>query len=601
MKRFVLLAAAAATMAAASRVAIDSGRYLDHVKALAGPEMKGRATGSPELEKAARYIADQYKAMGLESAFGKSYLQPFAVTTNAKLGTRNRFADTLSKARLRQDEDFLPLNFSSSGKYSGEVVFAGYGITAKEYNYDDYEGLDVNGKIVLVLRYEPQEFDEKSVFEGKTFTRHAQFDSKAINAKRHGARGVILINNPVTRAGGADKLEKFGRTAGPSEAGVAFVQLKPAHVEKWFMAAGKNLKSIVEGIDKDLKPRSFAFPDALRVEMEIDLIRETKTVHNVAAMIRGATDEFVVIGSHYDHIGLGEQFSMAPSQSGEVHPGADDNASGVAGTLELAAYFSGAAKPRRGVIFANFAGEELGLLGSSHFVENPPVSIDKIAAMINMDMIGRLREGSVIVGGVATGSTFRALVDGAAPRHPSLKLESSEQGGVGSSDHTSFTSKRVPVLFFFTGLHGDYHRPTDTWDKINSQGAAEVLNLIADVAAGIADAPGRPEFQKVAEPPRHGGGGGGGGSGYGPAFGSVPDMAFSGKGVKLQDLREGSPAQKAGLKPGDVMVSFDGKPIDNLYDFTYALREKKPGDRVPVKVLRGGETVTVEVLLEARK
>jgi hypothetical protein len=600
MKRFLAGLTLAIALTGASRVAIDSGRFLDHVKALSSAEMKGRATGSPELEKAAQYLAGQYKALGLEPAFGKSYLQPFSVTTNAKLGSKNRFADTISKSKMRPGEDFQPLNFSSSGKYSGEVVFAGYGITAKEYNYDDYEGLDVSGKIVLLLRYEPQEYDEKSVFEGKTFTRHAQFDSKAINAKRHGARGVILINNPVTHPGDAGKLEKFGRTAGPSEAGIAFVQLKPEHVEKWFAATGKNLKTIVEDIDKDLKPRSFAFPDALRVEMEVDLVRETKQVHNVAAMIRGETDEFVVIGSHYDHIGLGEQFSMAPSQSGEVHPGADDNASGVAGTLELAAYFTGAAKPRRGLIFANFAGEELGLLGSSHFVENPPVAIDQIAAMINMDMIGRLREGSVIVGGVATGSTFRGLVDGAAPRHPGLKLESSEQGGVGSSDHTSFTSKRVPVLFFFTGLHGDYHRPSDTWDKINSQGATEVLNLIADVATGIADAPERPEFQKVAEPPRHGGGGGGGG-GYGPSFGSVPDMAFSGKGVKFQDLREGSPAQKSGLKPGDIMVSFDGKPIDNLYDFTYALREKKAGDRVPVKVLRGAEPVTVEVLLEARK
>jgi aminopeptidase YwaD len=597
LKRTFLALTLALALPGASRIAIDSGRYLDHVKALASPEMKGRATGSPELEKAARYLADQYRALGLEPAFGKSYLQPFPVTTNAKLGAKNRLSDTLSRAKLRAGEDFQPLNFSSSGKYAGEVVFAGYGITAKEYNYDDYEGLDVNGKIVLVLRYEPQEFDEKSVFAGKTFTRHAQFDSKAVNAKRHGARGVILINNPVTHPGDAGKLEPFGRTAGPSEAGIAFLQLKPEHVEKWFAAAGQNLKAIVEGIDRDLKPRSFAFPDSLRVEMEVDLVRETKTVHNVAAMIRGATDEYVVIGAHYDHIGLGEQFSMAPSQAGEVHPGADDNASGVAGTLELAAYFSGAAKPRRGLIFANFAGEELGLLGSAHFVENPPVAMDKVAAMINMDMIGRLREGSVIVGGVATGSTFRALVDGAAPRHPSLKLESSEQGGVGASDHTSFTAKRVPVLFFFTGLHGDYHRPSDTWDKINPQGAAEVLNLIADIAAGIAGAPERAEFRKVEEPARPGGGGGG----YGPSFGSVPDMAFSGKGVKFQDLREGSPAQKAGLRPGDVMIEFDGKPVDNLYDFTYALREKKPGDRVLVKVRRGGETVAVEVLLEARK
>jgi aminopeptidase YwaD len=583
----------------ASRATLSSSRYLDHVKYLASDELGGRGTGTAGLEKAARYLAARYKALGLEPAFGDSYLQPFTVTMNAKLGSKNRLSDTLNKDKFKAIQDFVPFNFSSSGRVTAPVVFAGYGITASEYGYDDYAGLDVTGKIVLVLRYEPQEYDDKSVFEGRVYTRHAQFDSKAINAKMHGAKAVILINNPVTHAGDNDRLETFGRTAGPSEAGIPMVQMKPAAARLWMEAAGRSMQEIVEGIDKDLKPRSFAFPDSLKATIEVDLIRETKTVYNVAGVLRGSTDEYLVIGAHYDHLGLGEQFSLAPSQVGKVHPGADDNASGVAGVLELAAAFSGQ-RPRRGIVFANFAGEEIGLLGSSYFTEHPPAPIEKCSAMLNMDMIGRMKDGAVIIGGAGTAADFKPLLDEEARRFPKLKLEYNEQSGVGSSDHTSFTAKRVPVLFFFTGLHGDYHRPSDTWDKINADGAVELLDLVGDIANQLAESPARPEFVKVADPPKPSGSGGGGSGGYGPSFGSIPDMAFSGPGVKFSDLREGSPAAKAGLKAGDVMVEFDGKKIDNLYDFTYALRGKQPGDEVSVKVLRGGTPYTVQVKLEAR-
>lgn len=583
----------------ASKAGLDPSRYIEDVKYLASEQLRGRGNGMPELELAAKYIADQYKAAGLAPAFGKSYFQPFMLTTNAKVGDHNKFSDTLSKQKWQMEKDFVPFNFSSSAKVTAPVVFAGYGITAKEYNYDDYEGLDVKGKIVLVLRYEPQEFDENSVFAGKVMTRHAQFDAKAINAKMHGAAGVLLINNVVAHPNDTGKLEKFGRAAGPSEAGVPFVQLRPEMVDSWFAASGKNLKEIAEGIDKDLKPRSFAFDAKLKATLEVDVVREVKKVHNVGAYLKGETDEFIIVGGHYDHLGLGEQFSLAPSQAGKAHVGADDNASGTAGVLELARHFAAGPKPKRGLLFLNFAGEELGLLGSAYLTENSPLPLDKAVAMINMDMIGRMREGSVIVGGVGTGSTFKPMMDTLSAKHPSLKLEMSEQGGVGSSDHTSFTAKRIPVLFFFTGLHMDYHRPTDTWDKINAEGAVELLGLVSEAATELS-AGNRPQFQKVAEPPPMAGGTSSG-SGYGPSFGSIPDMAFSGKGVKFSDLREGSPAQKAGLKPGDIMVAFDGKKIDNLYDFTYALRGKVVGDEIPVTVIRGGEQMTVRVKLEARR
>jgi hypothetical protein len=600
----VVLAAMAAPPATIATPSIDAERVLNHIKYLASPEMRGRATGSPELEKAADYIAHEFHTIGLAPVDGKSYFQAFPVTTNARLGRDNRFEYTEGgKAiHLKSGEDFLPFNFSSRGKAAAHVVFAGYGITAPEYNYDDYQGLEVKGKLVVILRHEPQEFDEHSVFDGKVYTEHAQFFSKATNAKIHGARGVILINDTFNHHGESDDLEKFGRTVGPADAGIPFVQVKEEVAARWISDAGKNLEEIAAAIDKDLKPRSFALPDAIEVREEVDVERVVKTVHNVAGYLPGETGEYAVIGAHYDHLGLGEQFSMAPSLAGTVHPGADDNASGTAGVIELARWFAGQPKQKRGILFLTFAGEELGLLGSSYYVNHPDLPLDRAVAMINLDMIGRVREGKVYIGGAGTGSNLRATLEPILARYP-LHLDFSDTTGYGSSDHTSFTTKQVPVLFFFSGLHGDYHKPSDTWDKIDAPETAKLLDLIAEVATQLCAEVERPEFVRVKEPenPHAGAMAGSAGSGYGPEFGSVPDFAEIPNGVRFADIRAGTPAAQAGLKAGDILVEFDGKPIGNLYDFTYALRSKKPGDMVMVKVQRGTETVTASVLLRERK
>jgi len=581
---------------------IDPARYLDDVKFLASVKLKGRGTGTPELEKAAAFIAAKFRSFGLQPIDGKSYYQAFSVTTNAKLGKDNRFAYEADgrPVRLAFPDDFIPFNFSAREEINGGVVFAGYGITAPEYNYDDYKGIDVRGKIVLILRHEPQEFDEKSIFAGKVFTQHAQFWSKASNAKMHGARGVVLMTDRAAHPSDADDLERFAESAGPGDAGIPFVQIRYEIAERWFAMAGKNAGEIQKGIDQDLQPRSFAFPDALQVDANLDVERAVKTVHNVAGYLPGATDEYVVIGAHYDHLGLGEQFSLAPSLAGTVHPGADDNASGTAGVIELARWFATQPKQKRGILFLTFAGEELGLLGSSYFVNHPSLPLDKDVAMINMDMIGRMRDGKVFIGGVGTGTTLRKLLEEVAPKY-GLHIDYSE-AGYGSSDHTSFTAKQVPVLFFFSGLHADYHKPSDTWDKIDAPDAAKLLQLVAEVGEDLREAPDRPLFVRVKEPV-HGdmAGSASGGGGYGPYFGSIPDFGETVKGVKFADVREDSPAAKAGFKPGDVLVEFDGKPIQNLYDFTYALRAKKPGDEVMVKVMRGSEPVEAKVLLTKRK
>ena len=599
--RWMMLACPLAVVAAD----ISPQAYLEHVKYLASPELKGRATGSPELEKAAAYIASQFQSFGLKPADGKNYEQAFPAELGAHLGPANALAyrDGGPKQALKEGQDFVPFTFSTNGKFTGPVVFAGYGITAKEYNYDDYAGIDVTGKMVLILRHEPQENDARSAFEGKKLTSHATFIDKMVNAKMHGARGVILINDVAAHPRGEDKLEKFGANGGPRDAGIFFLQMKAAAAEDWLRAEGRDLKQIAAEIDGDLKPRSFAL-DKVEVELSVDLIHETKTVHNVAAYLPGKTAEYVIIGAHYDHLGLGDEHSLAPSQMGVIHPGADDNASGTAGVIELARWFSKQPQGQRGILFLTFAGEELGLLGSNWYVNHPELPPENAVAMLNLDMIGRIREGKVFVSGAQTGTTLERILEEVKLPPPLRVDETGKNSGTNmndASDHASFASKQIPVLFFFSGLHGDYHKPGDTADKIDSADAAKLLDYVADIARHLSDAPDRPRFVRVAPPPPGPVASSGTQSGYGPSFGSIPDFNEPPKGVRFADIREGTPAAIAGLKAGDIMIEFDGKQIGNLYDFTYTLREHKAGDLVLVKVLRGDQTIEAKVLLTERR
>jgi hypothetical protein len=581
---------------------IDADHYLNYVKVLASEKMRGRGTGSKELETAAELIAKEFKAAGLQPVAG-SYFQRFPVTTQAKLGASNRLTLHLDgqKTAVPFEKDFIPLNFSSAGDVTGQVVFVGYGITAPEYNYDDYAGIDVKDKIVVFFRREPQETDDKSPFAGRVYSRHAQFDSKATNAKLHGAKAAIVLSDVLSS--GSGDLEKFARNAGPANAGIPFLMAKAEIGEKLLEKAGKNLRDIYRDIDKDLKPRSVALPAGIQISIKADVQRVVKTVRNVVGYLPGETDEHVVVGAHYDHLGMGEQFSMAPNMIGKPHLGADDNASGSAGVLELARWMSAQPKPKRGVLFMTFAGEELGLLGSSYYVNHPLLPIEKAVAMINMDMIGRIKDGRVFIGGSGTGANFSDLLK-KLPQPEGFQFDMSETAGYGSSDHTSFTTKQVPVLFFFSGLHGDYHKPSDTWEKINAKSAAQLLGYIGGALHGLATDLPRPQYVRVLPPQSShtsGTSSSGGSGGYGPAFGSIPDFAEPPTGVRFADVREGTPAAKAGLKAGDILVGFDGKKVQNLMDFTVLLRQKKPGDEVEVEVLRDGKPMKVKVLLTARK
>jgi hypothetical protein len=484
-----------ASTCAADAPALDAERYLEIVKTLSAPSMRGRGTGSAELDQSAEYLAGQFRAAGLAPAAGDSFFLPFPVATRAKLGDRNRLSYRLGDQRvtLRQGEQFLPFSFSASARIKAGVVFAGYGISAPEYGYDDYNALDVRGKAVIVLRHEPQEFEEKSVFVGRIYTEHAQFFSKAVNARAHGAAAVLLVHDLSNHSSSIDELEKFSSGAGPADAGIPYAQLKTEIVDAWLARSGKTVRELGDAIDRDLRPRSFEVP-GVSVALETHIARAERPVRNVAAYLPGDSDEYVIVGAHYDHLGMGEQFSMAPEQAGKsIHPGADDNASGTAGVVELARRFAQRPRGRRGVLFLCFAGEELGLLGSSFYVHHPALPAGKAVAMINLDMIGRMRDGKLIVGGAASGSGLNELVERTAADYP-FHLDLTETSGYGSSDHTSFTTQSIPALFFFTGLHADYHRPSDTWDKIDAAGTVRLLDMIGRITLALRDEPHRRVF-----------------------------------------------------------------------------------------------------------
>jgi Zn-dependent M28 family amino/carboxypeptidase len=333
----------------------------------------------------------------------------------------------------------------------------------------------------------------------------------------------------------------------------------------------------------------------------VALAREHGPTANVVGLLAGTDparrDEAVVVGGHYDHLGRGSPFSLDPSHADEVHPGADDNASGTAAVLGLAEAFARAGSARRSLVFIAFAGEELGLLGSSHYVRQPPVPIERTVAMVNLDSVGRMQDRRLYAMGVDTGQGLRALVEQAAA---GLDVRLVLRGdGIGPSDHTAFLSRERPVVFFFTGPHGDYHRPSDTPDKINADGLRRVVAVAYRVVRGLADRDDRLPFvdAPVAAAPPAGGGGG-----YGPFFGLVPDFGETPEpGVRLSGVRTGSPADRAGLRAGDRIVRFAGVTVRTLDDLTFALRSRRPGDTIEVTYVREGAEATVQATLEQRR
>lgn len=581
------------------------------VSYLAHDEREGRAPGTEGIEAAADYIASAFKDVGLKPAPGADgYFQPFTLGGSPKLGkpTTLVFHGPGDRSLDAAKDDMAPLAIGTGGTVKGApLVFAGYGITARDparkLDYDDYAGVDVKDKVVLVLRREPQLDRDDSPFDGKRNSSFATFQHKATNAFQHGAAAVVLVNDEAGLKGEKDELLAFGGAGTEVYSALPFLMAKRSFADKLLKDAGQpSLAELEKAIDAEAKPQSRVLED-WSTDLRVDIERKAITTKNVIGVLEGSgplADETIVIGAHYDHLGHGGLFSGSLAfLSRDIHNGADDNASGSAMVLETARRLARRSDPLpRRVVFMAFSGEERGLLGSKHYVDHPLYPLKSTVMMVNFDMVGRLNDkNELTIYGTGTSPGAEALVE-ALGQSSGFTIKKIAEG-LGPSDQQSFYLKNIPVLFAFTGTHRDYHRPSDDTERINFTGMSRIADFAEVLLLDVIRRPHRPEFTKVVRSGGHGGSDPGRVS-ISVYLGSIPDYDDSVKGVKLSGVREGSPAEKGGLKEGDVIVGFGGKPIATIYDYTESLGRYKPGDVVDVVVKRDGKETTLKVTLGKR-
>lgn len=571
---------------------ITAGEIQEHINYLASDELKGRGTGTEECHMAAKYIENEFIQYGLKPLFGNSYYQEFPFISSIELTKNNRFTITLNEKELSPvlKKDYITVPFSGNSNITGELVFAGFGIAAPDLEYDDYEGFNVKDKIVVVMRNHPEPDVPHSEFEP-----HSSLRKKSAVARDKGALGIIFVNGYEEYLK-EDKLIEFKYDRGGEVTGMAIVSAMKNVIEELFASQNLSFEEHYQKIIETKKPASFKLENTY-ASISTEVIGIEDISWNVAGYLEGNDpsykEEYIIIGGHYDHLGMGGEGSLYRGDDPQIHNGADDNASGTTGVLELAEKFSSEkGKLSRSIIFITFSGEEMGLLGSNYFVNNMPYPSEDMICMVNMDMIGRLNdENSLIVYGTGTSSNWEDILN--ENNTYSLNLTFNEEG-YGPSDHSSFYGKKIPVLFFFTGTHEDYHRPSDDADKINSSGEETVLKYIYDVTSDIERAEERPDYLRVERKDK------------GPVrmgkvwVGTIPDFASNVDGYKISGVSEGSPAENAGLEGGDIIIKFGEKKISNIYDFTYAIGDYVPGDVVDIVVIRGEEEITFTVELGSR-
>jgi Tol biopolymer transport system component/Zn-dependent M28 family amino/carboxypeptidase len=588
---------------------ITAADLREEVGFLAAGERQGRMTGSAGAKQAADYIAGRLQDAQLKAAGdNNTFFQKFEFNSGVKvLKEKNELVlsgDTTSKPlRFEVEKDFAPLSFTENQTLDGEIVFVGYGLSVPgkgTEGYDSYDGVDVKNKIALVLRYVPEEVDPKRRQE---LNRYAGLRYKAMLAREHGAKAVLFVTGPNSPNQGELVAASFD--ASTANSGIVAASISSNVSETLFVRAGKDLKSLQSALDKE-NPHAesgFTLPNVtVHLATAVEHIR--KDDRNIIAVLppSGPPEraEYIVIGAHYDHLGFGETGAMQrKGEEGKIHPGADDNASGSAAILELAASLAEERKEkpeefRRGIVFAFWSGEEIGMIGSAYFVEHPAVTLSNVAAYVNFDMVGRLRENKLSLQGIGSSKAWRRLVE---KRNVAAGFNLSlQEDPYLPTDVTAFYPKGVPVLNFFTGGHDDYHRPTDTADKIDYDGLERITKFARTLVLDLAKGEERPDYVKVQHSE-----GAGGRETLRVFLGTIPDYATEVAGVKLAGIRSDSPAEKAGLKGGDIIVEFGGQKVSNIYDYTYALDAARIGQPVEIVVMRDGQRVKITVTPEARK
>jgi Zn-dependent M28 family amino/carboxypeptidase len=662
-------------------------RLRAHIAYLASDKLDGRRTGTPGASEAAQYIAREFERYGLGGGVEKlpagtkdrtqAYLQKFPYVSGVELGKANAMTFTPRAAEtaradaetgaatsldLRVGEDWMPLAWSANARVErAPVTYVGYGITAAELRHDDYAGVDVRKRIALAFAGTPDGDNPHG-----NFARFADLRFKAAAARDHGALALVVIAREENF-----KDEKLARltvdeSVASGDAGIpvvvisrqaarraleaaatplmTFAELEKAIAPAPQAAAGRSASGDsapplpVQGAPKPEARRSFSAPlQNIAFAVSTEIVRREAPAANVVGILEGADaklkHEVVVIGAHYDHLGRGGQGSLA-GRVGEIHHGADDNASGVAGLLELARTFAKERKSvRRTLVFIAFGGEEEGLLGSSYYVKNPSLPHAQTVAMINLDMIGRMKENKLMVGGVGTSVEWKQWIEransglyldvkAAGTTSPEEEVKRGNypvviganggavanaatggrfaltltEDGFGPSDHASFYARQTPVLFFWTGTHEDYHKPSDTADRINYEGELRIVSFVREIVRLLDASDARPTYTLARSDAAAGRS-----TGFRVYLGTIPNYAEGGGGMKLDAVREDSPAAKAGLKAGDVIVRMAGRDVRNVYDYTYALGEMRAGVEYEVEALRGDERLKLKLTPAARK
>jgi aminopeptidase YwaD len=628
---------------------------------LASDALEGRRTGTPGANDAAHYIAGEFNRFGLRPGLqiarpartrGENqarYLQPFPYVAGVELGKTNSLQITrqglsdgpTTPQAFPVGEDWFPLGFSTNANIqNAEIAFAGYGISSAELKYDDYSVSAASGRVAVVLSGTPDGDNPHG-----QFARAGEVRFKAAAARAAGARALVIITSEKSL--NDDSLARLSYD-NSGEAGLPVIVVSrrigasllatsvedlPAYEKVADARNGSTTRSEPSPVNPS-SPRVARLPvGGISISLKTDIARRESPSFNVIGVLPGSDPklkgEAIVIGAHYDHLGRGGEGSLAPRE-GDIHHGADDNASGVAGLIELARMLF-SQKLKRTVVFIAFSGEEEGLIGSSYYVNHPIIPLANTVAMINMDMIGRLKDRNLIVGGVGTAQEWRSLIDadnsvgsmtvslnttrtGGPPSSASLPIVVSANGqpvvtmdpakqflltlnedGYGPSDHSSFYAKQVPVLFFWTGTHNDYHKPSDTADKINYEGEARIVSFVARIIRDIDQSDKRPTYAVARSESQ------GRSMGFRVYLGTIPNYAESNDGLKLDGVRDDSPASKAGLKAGDRIVKMAGHEVKNVYDYTYALGEMKAGQEYEVEIVRGSERLTLRITPAARK
>jgi Tol biopolymer transport system component len=586
---------------------ISKAHLKDFVEYLASDEMEGRMTGSKGAESAADYIAGYFQAIGLEPVGeNESYFQEFEFTSGMKVIEEENAFKVIKKEHgavqileFKVESDFRPLSFSANGEVEGEVVFAGYGLSVPGKlgeGYDSYAGLDVKDKIVLVLRYVPEEVETERRQE---LNRYAGLRYKAMVAREHGAKAILVVTGP--NSPNAGELAPLSFDSSLAGSGIVAASISGEVAKVLFAGSEKVLKEVQDQLDIENPHFEGQFPlKNVTVKISTAVERVKKTDRNVLALLPPAEPssemEYLIIGAHYDHIGYGEIGSLAgKDEEGQIHNGADDNASGTAVVLQLAAVLAEQKDLHKGIIFALWSGEELGLIGSSHFVEHPTVPLEQVVAYINFDMVGRLRENRFNLQGVGSSTLWRKLIE---KRNVAAGFDLILQDDPYlPTDTTAFYPKKVPVLSFFTGSHENYNRPTDDPETLNYDGMQRIATFAHHLITDVAQSPERPDYVEVQRATPEGGSR----ETLRAYLGTIPDYTTEIEGVKISGVRGGSPADKAGLKGGDIIIKFGGQKITNIYDYTYALEAVKIGEPVEVVILRDGKQTTLKATPEARK